>query len=189
MFEWIKQHVKTTIAISTAIVIIGCGVALNCYIDSVYNDGYTAGIDYANTTIDKLNDDWNLRVKQIQYQYNKQLNDVNVKYHEELTAVNKQLDNLTNNPKIVTRYVTKTEYVIPQGFVLWHDRACQSIDLNDSIDIDTQAKSSYTLSDAATTIAANYTKCNLCISRLTALQDLVRSYIDKQNQLIEQKVE
>lgn len=184
MWNWLVNHKTFALILCGALGLGGIIFAANWYIDSVYDDGYQAGVQYVSDQVEQQKQQWNEQVQTIQKDHEVTIASMVGNYRNQIDKLNAQIDTLKNNPKIITKYIT-VDSKVPQGFVLWHDRAVQNTPFDMMIDEqeNCNAESSYTLTQAATTIASNYINCNTCYQRLSALQEVVNDFIAKQNQL------
>ena len=156
-----------------------------CYY--MYNKGYDNGVQYVETQVAQLNKEHELKIEQLQQQHSEYVKNLELKYSYQVGQLNDQVTELQKNKtlydKYIATYTPSSQYnYVPNGFVVWHDRAAKGerldkIVLQDKLD----DPSKYTFNDAMYAVGYNYTQANVCFARLTNLQNIVKDYINKQS--------
>lgn len=154
----------------------------------IYNTGYDNGVQFVNEQVTTQRQQWEQRVEQLQDQHNITIATITQKHNDQIDNLNKQIQTLKDHPKIITKYVDRP-VPVTNGIALAHDRAAQNIPLYIMLpdNFKPSDPSEYTSTDLTNTIVKNYNSCNVCIQRLTALQEIVKQYQQKQNQMVEGK--
>ena len=154
----------------------------------IYDKGYDNGVQYVNEQVTLQRQQWEQRVEQLQDQHNITIATITQKHNDQIDQLNKQIQTLKDHPKIITKYVDRT-VPVTNGIATAHDRAAQNIPLYIMLpdNFKPNDPSEYSSADLVNTIVKNYNSCNVCIQRLTALQDIVKQYQQKQNQMVEGK--
>ena len=173
--------------IKTTIIAVVCAIGLLSGIGYwLYDKGYSNGINYTKDQVELLNEQHKQKIDALQKSHNKQLVDVAAKYAIEVDQLTEQVKQLENNKteydQYIGTYIPQQQYnYVPNGFVVWHDRAAKGERL-DKIVLQGQLDnpSEYTYNDAMYAIGYNYTQANVCFKRLDALQTIVRDFLAKQ---------
>lgn len=166
-------------------IIIAICVAISVLIFAfytTYNVGYDNGVQYLKSEVDKVNEKWESKVKNAQLEHDKTLKTVYENHNKSMVELKKQIETLTKDQirteSILKQY--KSEGYVPKGFVLWHDRASQGHRLDVMVGNDMDKPSEYTFNDVMMVIGNNYNQYNVCRTKLTSLQEIVRSFIKEQ---------
>ena len=152
----------------------------------LYNWGYTCGIDYSQQQVEILNEQHTQKIEQLQKQHNEYVSSIVLKYTREVDQLSSQVNELqkdkTTYEQYIGTYVPSNQYnYVPNGFVIWHDRAVKGERLDKIVlqnKLDDPSK--YTYNDAMYAIGYNYTQANICFTKLDALQTVVKNYLEKQ---------
>lgn len=152
----------------------------------IYNTGYDNGVLYVNSQVAEQKAQWEQQIRDLQISHDVQLATLTQKHNDEVQSLNKQIETLKQHPTIITKYVTDNR--ISNGVALIHDRSVNRVPLSMMIpdNVNVNESSNYTEADLANTIAINYNRCNVCIDRLTTLQQIIRQYQQKQTEAIKQ---
>ena len=151
--------------------------------NALYQHGYDKGVATTTELVSKEKAKWTVLVDSIQKDHDQRVKEIELKYQYDVDRLNQQIASLNANPKVIEKYIP-TYVEIPPTFVLLHDRCASGKRLDIMIDDSELTSTTYTLSDIGNTFAYNYTICNQAIAKLTALQQIVRQYIEKQQELI-----
>ena len=152
----------------------------------LYNKGYQNGVQFVEAQVAELNKEHELKIEQLQKQHNEYVQSIELKYTYQVGQLNEQVAELEKNKtlydKYIGTYIPSNQYnYVPNGFVLWHDRAAKGerldkIVLQDQLD----NPSKYTFNDTMYAVGYNYTQANVCFTKLTSLQNIVKDYMKKQ---------
>ena len=152
----------------------------------IYDSGYDNGVAYVNETVANERIQWQAKINELQANNDTTVATITANHKTTVEQLNKQIETLKANPKIVTKYITKTTpCTVTNGFALLHDRAATNVPLTTMVPDNVDQPSEYSLDDVANTVAINYHDCNVCLDRLKALQEIIKQYQNKQQQAIQ----
>ena len=170
-------------------IIIAVCVAISVLVTAfymTYKTGYENGVQYVQDEVERLNNEWEAKVKTAQLEHDKVLTDVYASHNQSMVELKKQIETLTKDQlkteAILKQY--KSEGYVPKGFVLWHDRASQGHRLDVIVGEDMDKPSNYTFNDVMMVIGNNYNQYNVCRTKLTSLQEIVRSFVKEQQVMV-----
>lgn len=160
-------------------ILIGC---------SVYTYGYKSGIQFmvnknaAETVL------WQEKVKEAENRVDVISQQLRDDFTRKIQSLESQNEALRKNPKIVTRYITKEQNTtLPYGLVLWHDRLVRNEPVNTMLPETFKTECDYTQYDLSEVLSTNYTRCNECLAKLSALQGVVRKFMEEQGKITKGK--
>ena len=171
---------------TTAIAVCAVVGILTFAFYKTYDIGYDNGVEYMKTEVEKLNTAWETKVSSSQKEHDDKVKEIYISHTHSISELKKQIEVLTTD-KIKTETVLKqykTEGYVPNGFVLWHDRASQGNRLDVMVGENVGTTSKYTFNDVMMVIGNNYNKYNVCKSKLDSLQEIVKDYIEKQKVMV-----
>lgn len=164
------------ILIGIVLCVICCG--------TIYTKGKSDG---ARLMEDKLNSErlnWTAQIETQKKQFRTEVDKVQKEYLTKEHKLKAQIKSLKDNPKVITKYISVDDNTkLPYGLILWHDRLVMNTPLNQFLP-DAVPLKDYTMYDLSNTLAYNYNTCNECMNKLTALQEIVKQYMEKQNKVI-----
>lgn len=182
----VKNLASTCIGGSTIKVILLSAAAVFAILYGTYNFGYKNGVTEVSQTIAAERVVWESKVKNVETEFNNYKIELEAKHKTEVSEYEKQITALRDNPKIVTKYITK-EVPVPCTFELLHNRLVDGTPINTMIPDGYTCSKDYSLSDFSNVLITNYSNCRLAMQRLEALQKIVKDYQEKQNKLSEKK--
>ena len=150
-----------------------------------YNKGYDTAYDIVTNQVIAERVEWQNKVTTLENKFNQYKVDVESKHRIEIEDYKKQVKTLKDNPKVITKYITK-EVKIPCSFELLHNRLVDGVPINTMIPEDYQCERC-TLEDVSRVMVENYSNCRLAMQRLETLQKVVKDFQDKQANLKETK--
>lgn len=161
-------------------------VAAVCLSFVSYRYGYSNGTIETETNIEKERTEWVSKVEAVQKEFDKYKTRVESKHKTETEAYERQIKVLRDNPKIITKYITK-EVRVPCGFEILHNRLVDGIPIDRMIPENYSCSREHSLSEVSEVITRNYSNCRLAMERLDALQSVVKKYMDEQKKLETEK--
>ena len=172
-----KQFIITLVC--ALVLMVGGGYYL-------HHQGYSQGIEYSKQQVDLLNEQHEQKIEALPKQHEEYVQSVVLKYTYEVGQLTEQVQQLQNDKntynQYIGTYIPSSQYnYVPNGFVVWHDRAAKGERLDKIVlqnNLDDPSK--YTYNDAMYAVGYNYTQANVCFTRLGALQTIVKNYLDKQ---------
>ena len=153
----------------------------------LYYFGYQQGVKHVEQQVIELNKQHEIKIDELQNEHTKTVTSITTKYAVEVNQLNEQIATLQDDKEkyqyYIGTYVPATQHtIVPNGFIVWHDRAARGdrldqIVLQDKLDNPSQ----YTYNDVMYAVGYNYSQANLCYTRLDALQSIVKDFLNQQN--------
>ena len=147
-----------------------------------YRFGYSNGTKETKTNIEKERTEWVSKVEAVQKEFGAYKTSVDTRHKTETESYKRQIKVLRDNPKVITKYITK-EVQVPCGFEILHNRLVDGIPIDRMIPEHYSCPKERTLTEVSEVIARNYSNCRLAMERLDALQTVVKNYMDGQKKL------
>ena len=185
ILSMVKNVVSTCLGGSTIKIVILTIVSVLGVLYGTYNYGYKSGVNEVSQTIVAERVIWEDKVKETETKFNEYKVNLEAQHKTEVKEYEKQIATLRDNPKIVTKYVTK-EVQVPCTFELLHNRLVDGTPINTMIPAGYSCPKDHSLTDVSNVLITNYSNCRLAMERLEALQKIVKDYQAKQNALTEE---
>ena len=182
----VKNIASTCLGGSTIKVVVLTIVSVLGVLYGTYNYGYKSGINEISQTIASERVVWENKVKETETKFNEYKVTLEAQHKSEVKEYEKQIATLRDNPKIVTKYITK-EVQVPCTFELLHNRLVDGIPINTMIPDEYSCAKEHSLTDVSNVLITNYSNCRLAMERLEALQKIVKDYQAKQTALTNTK--
>lgn len=182
----VKNIASTCLGGSTIKVVVLTITAVMGVLYGTYNYGYKSGINEISQTIASERVVWENKVKETETKFNEYKVTLESQHKTEVKEYEKQIATLRDNPKIVTKYITK-EVQVPCTFELLHNRLVDGIPINTMIPDEYSCAKEHSLTEVSNVLITNYSNCRLAMERLEALQKIVKDYQAKQTALTENK--
>ena len=182
----VKNIASTCLGGSTIKVVVLTIVSVLGVLYGTYNYGYKSGINEISQTIASERVVWENKVKETETKFNEYKVTLEAQHKSEVKEYEKQIATLRDNPKIVTKYITK-EVQVPCTFELLHNRLVDGTPINTMIPDDYSCAKEHSLTDVSNVLITNYSNCRLAMERLEALQKIVKDYQTKQEALTNTK--
>lgn len=151
-----------------------------------YRYGYGNGMSEAKTETEKVRAEWVSKIESKQKEFDDYKLSIESKHKIETDSYKRQIKTLRDNPKVITKYITK-EVHVPCGFEILHNRLVDGIPIDRMIPEKYSCSKEHTLTEVSEVIARNYSNCRLAMERLDALQSVAKKYIDEQKKLEENR--
>ena len=152
----------------------------------LYYYGYSNGVQHVEQQVAELNKQHEQKIEVMQKEHNKIVTSITTKYTVDINQLHEQVNVLQNDKEkyqyYISTYVPSAQQsIIPNGFVMWHDRAARGDRLDQIIIQDEMNKlSNYTYNDVMYAVGYNYSQANVCYARLNALQEIVKDFLNQQ---------
>jgi hypothetical protein len=155
----------------------------------VYMKGRSDGVALTEAKVAQEKMEWERQVAELQARHREDVIAIVSQYDQTVSEYREEIENLTNNPKVVEKYINRyvpveTQCAIPQGFVELHDKAAEGQSLSND-PVNPGEITDKTLSQVGRTVAENYYQCNEIRARLEALQQVVKKYQEQQQELLQ----
>lgn len=125
---------------------------------------------------------WEAKVATLQTQQHAEVAQIAEKYKKQDKLFREEIDRLKKNSDVSRLYIPiEVDTFVPSGFISLHNTAAKGQVLGQTPQTNTM--STKTISDVGNTIAVNYNICNDARAQLTALQEVVKSFQQKQREL------
>ncbi len=166
-----------------AVKYIGGALLLVLLIGGTYIKGRSDGHALAAAQTASAQAEWQTKIADLQYNHARKNDLIREEYNKTADDLRDQLATLKKNPTIVTRYIpAKVDSIVPKGMVALHNRAATGASLADDV-IDAETPSQTKLSIFGSVVTENYLVCSEEKKRLSALQEVVKSYQEQQRGL------
>jgi len=167
----------------------GSALLIVLALSGTYIKGRTDGRILAEASIAEQKLEWQSKVIEIDRDNKRQVDLIAFNYRKTVETLEDQIEKLKNKkPEVITKTVKvyiprEVDYPIPEGFISLHNSAALGTILDEEISTASNI-SDKRLSDAGAVVATNYYQCNVIRERLIALQHIVKTFQDKQQELI-----
>lgn len=141
----------------------------------------------AAVAADKLK--WEQQVIEARNELDIKTDQITAEYNKKTAIYRAEINKLTKSiavgPSIVQTYIPqKVDTNVPNGFVELHNRAAAGSTLDPAPKSNAGELSNKSLVLVTSTVVENYYSCNQYISQLEALQEVVKTFQNKQRELV-----
>lgn len=176
----ILSRIKEITKYSILVILILFGISVSY--DYVYEKGIQEGFRQCNVVVEKERNDWKENIRNIQENHNLEITKLTKDYENQIKTLDKNLEELKENPKVIERYI-EVPIEVPDKVILLHDRSAKGESLYTMIPKDYTTKNKHSLKELAEVVNRNYNTCLKDQERLRTLQEVVKDFIRKQEEL------